>query len=153
MLEITKADAESTKSKFAMSKEVEELTAKLFQEANEMVSEARQNAETEIGKAKQEAQSEQDKNHRLQAQLTDTETLLANHQAQLAEITAAQRTTQGELASERETNAALKVANDKNIVDLKKKMAHEFSALQSFHTQLTANNEARHQEAANAIRT
>ncbi len=86
MLEITKADAESTKSKFAMSKEVEELTAKLFQEANEMVSEARQNAETEIGKAKQEAQSEQDKNHRLQAQLTDTETLLANHQAQLEEL-------------------------------------------------------------------
>lgn len=71
--------AEVEKEKKSIEQELENLTTALFEEANKMVITARE-----------EAQKEHDivqrRNDQLKAQLADTESLLKNHQEQLAEL-------------------------------------------------------------------
>ena len=74
-----KQRVQADKEKKGIELELETLTAALFEEANQMVSAARKDARTERDAVDR-------RNDQLQAQLNDSELLLASHQEQLAEL-------------------------------------------------------------------
>ncbi|BFZ64640.1 rab guanine nucleotide exchange factor S2 [Saitoella coloradoensis] len=73
--EATNGKKQAEKERKGMETELEELTCSLFEEANKMVASARRDREASEKKREQ-----------MQARLADTETLLKNHQEQLADL-------------------------------------------------------------------